>query len=211
MNISPSPTSSCLETEIKVLGVNYTLLVSKLKKLWAHKVGSTYIKDWYMTPSADITSPETYKRLKKKTIRLRAYGDEKFEVTVKSKVKPQKSNVKKISEGNKKSEMKYKVKQEDNTEVSSIKAGMMLLQMMGCQPAWTKEKIRVTYMIEAPGASAVQFDIDFYDDLPPVLEIEATPAQIQHYIRALGLSSYKQTTRGTKKLFRHYGKEVERC
>jgi adenylate cyclase class IV len=42
-----------------------------------------------------------------------------------------------------------------------------LFASLGLQEQWKKEKIRVSYTIDD-----VIFDIDFYDGIPPLLEIE---------------------------------------
>ncbi len=174
-----------IETEIKILWVSYPLLIRNLKKLWAHKVGTQYIRDRYVD-TAD-------KSLKKqwKSARLRSYGGEKFEITIKT--KPEQANI------------DYKVRAEENLTVPTLAAGKVLLQMMWCQCKRYKEKIRVTYKIWQ-----TTFDVDFYDDMPPVLEIEWEQNEINHYIRKLRLHDHQQVTRWAKKLFKHYGKKVNK-
>jgi adenylate cyclase class IV len=175
-------TGSIKEVELKVLGVSYPLLVRTLKKLGVQKVGSVYIRDRYV---------DNNKQLKRqsKTARLRSYGWEQFEITIKSKIASD----------------DYKIRHEENIQVPSLEVGKLMLHMMWCECIWYKEKIRVTYQV-----GETKFDIDFYDDMPPVLEIEGTETEIQHWIRKLRLQNHKQVTRWAKKLFKHYGKSVQK-
>lgn len=176
-------TSHMTETEVKILNVSYPLLIRKLKKLGATKQGVVYIRDWYVD-----TSHKTLKK-SKKSARLRSYGGENFEITIKTKKK---------WDG-------VRVREEQNISVPSLQAGELMLQMFGLEHKRYKEKIRVTYILDG-----VHFDIDFYDDMPPVLEIEGEAHDIQHWIRKLRLHKHKKVTWGTKKLFKHYGKKVEK-
>ncbi len=170
---------SLKETEIKILGVSYPLLVRKLKKAGAVKKGSVYLRDWYVD-----TKDRTMKK-QGKTARLRSYGGEKFEITIKTKI----------------ASKNHKVRLEENIAVPSLEAGKLMLHMFGFECLWYKEKIRVTYMIDNTA-----FDVDFYDDMPPVLEIEGTKNEIKTWVRKLRLQDHQQVNRGAKKLFKHYGK-----
>ncbi len=180
-------TDSSVEKEVKILWVNYALLVRKLNRLWATKVWSVYIRDWYVAPTWFTWNEKTWKKSNgsSTSVRLRSYGGERFEVTVKSK----------------KLKGEFKEAQEDNIAVPSLEAGKILLEWLWYECSWYKEKIRISYTIEG-----TFFDIDFYDDIPPVLEIEWTPTSIRKYISELWLSSYKQKTRGARKLLKYYGK-----
>ncbi len=171
-----------LEKEIKVLGISYPLLVKQLKKLWAKKVWSEYIRDRY------VDHKKTPLKKTGKTIRLRSIWWKKFEITIKTKV----------------NHTRLKVRHEHNYDMPTLEAGKLMLHMMWFECLWYKEKIRVTYKI-----GKTIFDIDFYDDMPPVLEIEWTNKQIYHWIRKLRLHKHKQVSRWTKKLFGHYGKKVQ--
>lgn len=175
---------SCIEKEVKILWIKYALLVRNLKKLWATKVWSVYIRDRYVQ---DAKQSKNQKK-QQASVRLRSYGGEKFEVTIKSKMT--KKGI-------------FKTAQEDNISVPSLEAGKVLLEWLGYECAWYKEKIRISYTHDN-----VYFDIDFYDDMPPVLEIEWTEEQIRTYIDLLWLSNYKQKNRWARKLFKHYGKSV---
>lgn len=172
-----------IETEVKILNVSYPLLIRKLKKLGATKAWVVYIRDRYVDTA--------HKSLKKdsKSARLRSYGGEQFEITIKTKQKAK--NV--------------RVREEENITVPSLEAGKLMLQMMWYECQRYKEKIRVTYEI-----GKTKFDIDFYDDMPPVLEIEWEHTEISHWIRKLRLHNHKQVTWGTKKLFKHYGQKVQK-
>lgn len=172
-----------IETEIKILWVSYPLLIRALKKYGAKKVWTVYLRDWYVdTADKDL-------KKQKKSARLRSIWGEQFEITIKTKIK----------------QKWYKVRKEENIAVPSLEAGKVMLQMMWLECQWYKEKIRVMYQI-----GQTKFDIDFYDDMPPVLEIEWEQNEINHWIRKLRLHKHKQVTWGTKKLFKHYGQQVQK-
>jgi len=100
-----------LETEIKILWVSYPTLVRKLNKLWASKIGTVYIRDRYVD-TADKSIKKQWK-----SARLRSYGGEKFEITVKTK----------------QMDPEYKVCKEENITVPTLAAGKLMLQIMWCQ------------------------------------------------------------------------------
>jgi hypothetical protein len=55
----------------------------------------------------------------------------------------------------------------------------------------------------------VIFDIDFYDGIPPLLEIEWPDTNtIFERIQRLGLHHHMVKKRGTKRLFKHYDKKI---
>jgi len=172
-----------IETELKILNVSYPLLIRKLKKLWASKKWVVYIRDWYVD-TADKSIKKQWK-----SARLRSYGGETFEITIKTKQKSK----------------KVRIREEQNISVPNLEAGRLMLKTMGLENKRYKEKIRVTYE-----SGKTKFDIDFYDDMPPVLEIEGEQTEIAHWIRKLRLHNHKQVTWGTKKLFKHYGQKVQK-
>ncbi len=176
-------TGNILEKEIKILWVSYPILVRNLKKFGAHKKWSVYIRDRYVDLKNGTTKDAG------KTVRLRSYGWEKFEITVKTKVE----------------DKQYKVRHENNIKVPSLEAGKIILHMMWFECKRYKEKIRVTYTV-----GETFFDVDFYDDMPPVLEIEWTDAEIQKRMRKLRLQNHTHVTRWAKKLFKHYGQKVQK-
>lgn len=77
-----------------------------------------------------------------------------------------------------------------------------MLDKRWLEPSWTKWKKRITYTYKD-----MQFDIDMYPWIPPVLEIEApTEKKISKWIKKLGLEEKDQSVGGTRGLFRRYGK-----
>ncbi len=170
-----------LENEIKILNISYPLLVKSLIKAWAKKISSEYIRDRYV----DLKEGSTKQFWKK--VRLRSYSGKKFEITLKSKVKSD----------------EFKIRHEENIEMPNLQAAKVLLHMLWFEVVWYKEKLRVSYQIWK-----TIFDVDFYDDMPPVLEIEGNKEEINYRVRKLRLHKHKQVTRWAKKLLKHYGKEV---
>lgn len=60
--------------------------------------------------------------------------------------------------------------------------------------------MRLSYMIDD-----VKFDIDFYEGLKPMLEIEAPKKKlIFAWIEKLGLQDHVTSRKGARALFKHY-------
>jgi adenylate cyclase class IV len=98
-----------------------------------------------------------------------------------------------------------KIRKEDDTHVGSLAEARSVIGVMGLQVVREKHKIRHSWKLDEKSVC----DIDFYDGLPPVVEIESLRSKdIYKWIKRLGLSSYRVTTRGSQKLFRYYASRL---
>lgn len=176
-----------IEKEVKILDVPYTLLCDNLRALGAKKLWSKEIHDRYCdTP--DRTLEKQWMR-----VRVRKEGDNII-VTTKSKTEKTKKH---------KKSKKYatKTRKEEDMIVPTLEAAWAVVGVMGLEVVREKHKIRISYQLDETSVC----DVDFYDGLPPVVEIESTKRKtIYQWIDRLGLSDYKVTTRGSQKLFRYY-------
>lgn len=85
-----------------------------------------------------------------------------------------------------------KTRKEEDTLVPSLDAARAVVGVMGLEVVREKHKIRISYGLDDHSVC----DVDFYDNLPPVVEIESTTRKaIYQWIDRLGLSEYKVTTR----------------
>lgn len=176
-----------IEKEVKILDVPYTLLCERLRSVGATKVGSQQIHDRYCdTHDGQLDA-------KGMRVRVRQAGDNVV-ITTKSKIIKTKKH---------KKSKKYptKIRKEDDTFVPTLDAARTIIAVMGLEVVRKKHKIRISYQLDENTVC----DVDFYDGLPPVVEIESTRRKtIYQWIDRLGLSDYRVTTWGSQKLFQYY-------
>lgn len=179
---------SMIEKEVKILDVPYTLLCERLQEMGAEKLWSKQIHDRYCdTPDGQLAAQGM-------RVRVRQEGDHVV-ITTKSKTNKTKKH---------KKSKKYatKTRREEDTMVPSLEAAWAVIGVMGLEVVREKHKIRISYRLDETSVC----DVDFYDGLPPVVEIESTKRKaIYAWIDRLGLSDYRVTTWGSQKLFAHYG------
>ncbi len=73
----------------------------------------------------------------------------------------------------------------------------------GLFPVFFKEKMRLSYVLDD-----IKFDIDFYDGMKPMLEIEAhKKKQIFTWLKKLGLEDNKTSKKGARALAKKMEKE----
>ncbi len=171
-----------IEKEIKILDINFTSLVKQLEELGAEKKSVCFIHDQYF----DLPN----KSLRKMWFRakVRSYGTHKFELTIKERIKSKKT----------------KNRIEKHIDLPNKESWPLLLATLWLVKKREKEKIRVSYSLDD-----VLFDIDFYDGIPPILEIEWPDAHtIFTWVKKLWLHNQSIKKRWTKKLFRHYNKKI---
>ena len=66
-----------------------------------------------------------------------------------------------------------------------------------------KKKFRISYKLWE-----VEFDIDKYDEIPTLIEIEAkSKEEIKHFISVLWFDNHTVKKFGSRKLYKHYNKE----
>jgi predicted adenylyl cyclase CyaB len=168
------------EKEIKILNIEYAVLVHHLEALWAKRIEPTIVRDRY------YDSDDSILRNKKQRLRLRSQWDTTV-ITQKTKI-PHKF---------------MKSMTEQDITVENIQKWHQLLQELWLQTIKYKEKTRISYYIED-----MHFDIDCYKNIPILLEIEwPTLEKINHRIYRLGLQYHTQVKWWSNKLFKHYNKQ----
>lgn len=178
-----------LEKEIKILDVNVIELQEKLESMGAERTFIGFIHDvYYDFPDDGSHKMEENKRL----FRVR----QKWEThlyTIKRK-------------RNKKSEWGekwFKIADEGEREITDVDSFRKVLEKYWMTQTREKKKHRMSYKL-----NGLEFDIDQYEWIPALLEIEAhTTEEITEYITILGLESHEKNDYGSRKLFKHYGKE----
>ncbi len=89
-----------------------------------------------------------------------------------------------------------KIREEYEVDLASQKHGEHFVASFGLFPVFFKEKMRLSYLIED-----VKFDIDFYDGMKPMLEIEAPKKKmIFKRIKALDVEDHVTSKKGARKL-----------
>lgn len=168
-----------VEKELKILNIEYAVLTHHLEALWAKKTEPSMIRDRY------YDTQDSLLRNKNQRLRLRSQGNTTV-ITQKTKI-PNK---------------KMKTMTEQDITIESPKKWHQLLQELGLESVKYKEKTRVSYQLDD-----MHFDIDSYDDIPTLLEIEwPTLEKILYRTHRLGLQYHMQVKWGSNKLFRHYKK-----
>ena len=170
-----------IEHEVKVLDIDAEIVMKQLEQLWAEHHHTVYIRDRYY----DTKDGSLHKQNQR--LRIRSQNNSVV-ITKKTKY-----------------EHEYtKTMREDDIVVKSIKYAKKLLE----NELWLicvkyKEKKRITYTWEN-----TLFDFDYYEGMPPVLEVEGeTPEKVMETIRRLWLHFHPQVKRGSRRLFKHYGKK----
>jgi adenylate cyclase class IV len=143
-------------------------------------------------------TPDGQLDAKKMRVRVRQ-EDDRVMITTKHKQKVEKA--KKIIGKKADRVLKAKIAKEEDVYVPSLDAAFAAIKVMGLEVVRTKQKMRISWRLD----KAAVCDVDFYDGLPPVVEIEAQEVEdIYTWIDRLGLSEYRVTTWGSRKLFKHY-------
>ncbi|NVP17511.1 CYTH domain-containing protein [Candidatus Gracilibacteria bacterium] len=176
-----------LEKEIKILEINKEEVINKLEALGAVKSFDGFIHDiYYDFIDGDCNKLQDNKRL----FRVRQKGEVHL-YTIKRKRN-------KICEGGEKG---LKVADEGENTITDVDSFKKVLEKYGMTQTREKKKHRTSYKL-----NEVEFDIDEYDSIPPLLEIEAkTKKEIKQYIKELGLENHIQKDFGSRKLFEYYG------
>lgn len=178
-----------LEKEIKILEIDRKKVIKNLENLWAVKTFDWYIHDiYYDFPWELWDKMEENKRL----FRVR----QKWEThlyTIKRK-------------RNKKSEWweKWvKIADEWENNITDVVSFKKVLEKYWMKKTREKKKQRISYKLWN-----VEFDLDDYDLIPSLMEIEAeSKSEIKKYIKLLWLEDHKQKKFGSRKLFEYYDLE----
>lgn len=175
-----------LEKEIKILDIDLDYIINKLEGLWAQKTFEWVIHDiYYDFPNDWKNKMEQNKRL----FRVR----KKWEIhlyTIKRK-------------RTKKSEwweLWYKMADEGEKEITDVESFKKVLEGYWMQKIREKKKHRISYSL-----NGLEFDIDKYESIPTLLEIEAhTTWEIEEYIIKLWLENHVKKDFGSRWLYEHY-------
>jgi len=170
-----------LEKEIKILDINITQLTQQLQKMRGFKVFDGVIHDDYYDVPWGFLDKQWY------SLRIRTFDGTDPHITFKIKQKHK----------------KLKVAQEyefaTHAEVSNT---FHLFQQRGLKPVRSKTKHRVSYVV-----GQHTFDIDTYDHLPTLLEIEwGKTKDIFAMIDQLWLSDHTTLKCGYRWLCKFYQK-----
>ena len=175
-----------LEKEIKILDIDKEKIIEELISMWAKKTFDWWIHDiYYDFPWETIDENKRIFRVRKKW--------EEHLYTIKRKRK-------------KKSEWwekKLKVADEHEMIITDIDSFKNVLEKYWLKEIREKKKHRISYFLEW-----LEFDIDKYEDIPCLLEIEAnTNQEIKDMIKKLWLEKHMAKKFWSRWLFEYYWKE----
>ena len=178
-----------LEKEIKILDVNKDELMKRLESLWAEKTFDWDIHDiYYDFKKWNKKKMEENNRL----FRIRRKWDI-YMYTIKRKRTTQKEGWEKW----------VKIADEWENIITDLDSFVNVIEKYWMEKVREKKKQRVSYRLWE-----LEFDIDKYDDIPHLLEIEAkTKEEIDEYIKLLWLENNVQKDFGSRWLYEYYWKE----
>lgn len=178
-----------LEKEIKILEINKQKVIEKLEELWAEKTFEWDIHDIY------------FDFIGKKNNHKMDENDRLFRVRKKWDI-----YLYTIKRGRTPDiwwEKWLKVADEAEKEITNIESFLSVLEKYWMKKTREKKKFRVSYRLWE-----VEFDIDKYDEIPELLEIEAkTKKEIKKFIKILELENNPAKEFGSRGLYKFYGKE----
>lgn len=170
-----------VEKELKILHVDLVQLIVSLEQLWAVRESMWSVCDHYYDKKNGSLKKESNKR-----VRIR-YWVEWNKVTLKERI-PAK-NIKKA--------------QEEEFYIKQWTCVDTLLSKRWLFPSRQKYKTRVTYRY-----GSIQYDIDLYPWIPPLVEIEADSyKKIKEGIKKAGLAEYTTSTSWARWLMKRYWKK----
>lgn len=178
-----------LEKEIKILDIDQEKTIQILEKLWAKKTFEWYIHDIYY----DFEEWEKQKmEQNKRLFRVRKKWDLHL-YTIKRK-RNQKSEW---------AEKWIKIADEAEYEITDVESFSSVLEKYWMRKIREKKKFRISYKLWE-----VEFDIDKYDEIPTLIEIEAkSKEEIKYFISVLWFDNHTVKKFGSRKLYKHYNKE----
>lgn len=169
-----------IENEIKILNINHIIVMKHLESHGAQGSQPITIQDRYYDTSDQTLESQNLR------MRIRSINNTDHCITKKTKLSD--------------SDSRHKSMKEEDLVVDSREQWHSILSGLGLLCQRTKQKTRISYRLDD-----MIFDIDFYDNIPPILEIEWYDVDmIYHWIRVLWLQHHTQVKRGSRKLFKHY-------
>jgi predicted adenylyl cyclase CyaB len=173
-----------LEKEIKILEIDIAQVTKKLEEFWAVKTFDGFIHDVYYDFPAN---PNLKMEEKDRLFRVR----KKWETHLYT-IKKKRKELRKSENVN--------AKDEHETEITDVESFSRVLEKYGMTKTREKKKHRISYRLHG-----IEFDIDQYEWIPPLLEIEANRREeIDVLIGKLGLEKNEQMIWGSRSLFNHY-------
>jgi len=181
------------EKEIKILEIDSKKVQEKLLVLWAQKIFEWRIIDTYFDTKDKELKKWVFNWWDKSSIRIR-YKTPKWKesgtyyCTIKKRDKQSKENL-------------LRDCYEEEFEIFDPIVFYELLLKIWLQKYKLKVKNRVGYVLNWD----IKFDIDDYENIPELLEIEAKNSEIaQEYIKKLGLENKQMLNWGSSSLFKYY-------
>lgn len=179
------------EMEIKVKDVDIVSIEKKLQAIWAKKIFEWTIDDVYLDLPWNVLEKKDYKV----SLRIRFKIDTNWKLstyyTIKRKQDKQET-INRLKEQN--SNLKYipRICYEKEFEIYAPWYVIDWLSLHNLYPYRRKTKQRIAYILYSRNGKWLKFDIDTYDGLPPLLEIETYNLDlIEEYIRILWLINHK--------------------
>lgn len=178
-----------LEKEIKILEIDLEKLQKKLESIWAIKIFEWFIHDIYYDFSDNWKfKMEDNQRL----FRVR----QKWEIhlyTIKRKRNTEIDWWEKW----------YKIADEWERQITDVESFKKVLENYWMIQVREKKKYRISYTL-----NWIEFDIDKYDNIPTLLEIEAnTSEEIEKYILILELEKNIKKNFWSRWLYKYYSLE----
>ena len=175
-----------LEKEIKILDIDKEKVIKRLINLWAEKTYEWLVHDIYY----DFLEWEKKKMQENdRLFRIRSKWDV-YLYTIKRKRVLEEDWWEKW----------VKVADEWENLITNVESFKNVLEKYWMHKVREKKKFRVSFRLWE-----VEFDLDEYEWIPPLLEIEAkTKKEINKYIKELKLSKNVQKTFGSRWLFKYY-------
>ncbi|MCP4523043.1 MAG: CYTH domain-containing protein [Candidatus Gracilibacteria bacterium] len=177
-----------LEKEIKILEIDRDAIVKKLEAFGAEKTFEGIIHDVYYDFPSDGKKDKMQEN--NRMFRVRQKGETHL-YTIKNKrfdVEEEEDVI---------------AKDEHEMEISDVNSFSEVLEKYGMIKTREKKKHRISYRLVG-----AEFDFDTYEGIPALLEIEEeSQDNIDFWLRKLELTEEKIFLGGSKKLFKHYGKE----
>ena len=172
-----------LEKEIKILDIDIEVVQKQLLDFGAEKTFEGFIHDVYYDFPGDTM--EDNKRL----FRVR----QKWETHLYT-IKRKRVTAKEWWEKG------VKIADEWERDITDVESFRKVLEKYGMKKTREKKKHRVSYRLDNQ-----EFDIDQYDGIPTLLEIEAhSSEEIQESIKKLWLEGHVAKTFGSRWLYKHY-------
>lgn len=184
-----------IESELKILNVVPEKLIPLVQSFWAQEVFDWEISDMYFDYQdgrfdADVDKERSF-RIRRRTDVKNWKEQVDYFYTLKRKEKALEWRTTRDA-----FEKEYKIFWFDQF--------FQIIEQFGLRPYRAKTKKRISYSIEE---EHVKFDFDFYEGIPPLLEIECGDEMaVKKYMKLLHLEDHSILRTGSRGLFKYYWK-----